>query len=99
MEGAAMSTKPAIRITAGDVPAPTTRIDVALFGGHMDGLQVTKVEIPGTWPVITTLEEWVRKDQDEDTKSFMPRRYSICLCTGKVALDRKRRVRYCLEES
>lgn len=89
-----MSMKPAIRITAGDVPAPHAQVNVVLFGGHLDGLRVADVEVAGTWPVITTLEPWARKVPAEP--AFIPRRYQICLCSGRVHLDKTRRVRYCL---
>lgn len=95
MEGLrGVATKPAIRITQGDVPAPTTTVKITLFGGHMDGLPVTNLEVPGVWPVITTLEQWSRKDEP---LAFIPRRYKICLCFGRVQMDRQRRIRYCLE--
>jgi len=99
MEGVSeMATKPAIRITAGDVPAPTAKVDVTLCGGHLDGLPVTGVEVPGTWPVITTLERCAPPAGTPDSShAFIPRRYRICLCSGRVRLDRRRRVRYCLE--
>lgn len=92
-----MATKPAIRITAGDVPAPVVSdVDVVLFGGHMDGLKVSNVEVPGVWPVITTLEGFGALSS-EGARAYLPRRYRICLCKGRVQLDRRRRVRYCLE--
>ena len=91
-----VSTKPALRITPGDVPAPFVTVNLSLFGGHMDGLGISEVEVPGVWPVITTLEKVAAADSGE-TRFFIPRRYKICMCFGRVQLDRRRRIRYCLE--
>ena len=90
-----MTTKPAIRITAGDVPAPTATLNIVLTGGHLDGLAVSEVEVPGVWPVITTLEQIRVKGATEH--QFIPRRYMICLCAGRVELSKRRHVRYCLD--
>lgn len=92
-----MATKPAIRITAGDVPAPEVTVNVSLFGGHLDGLVVSQVEIPGAWPVITTLEPYRPKGAPADEHVYIPRAYTVCLCNERVSLDRRRRVRYCIE--
>ena len=96
----AMSTKPAIKITAGDVPARgVARLNLVLVGGHLDGLPISEVEVPGIWPEVTTLERWTRPSDDLGTLSFITRVYTVCLCTGRVQLDRRRRVMYCLERT
>ena len=95
-----MGTKPTIRISPGDVPAPRAKIvDVTLFGGHMDGMPVREVELAGTWPVITTMETVRESREDSGTVRFIKRRYQVCLHFGGAPkLDRSRRVRYCLVE-